>query len=87
MIHNNGSQIVISDALEQVKSNTAIQESIRAIEQVAPNHIMIMQDRTIRKEFLEQQDVVIISLDSWRKQVDAQSVWLNNTPTILIVKP
>lgn len=87
MIHNNGSQIVISDALEQVKSNTVIQESIRAIEQVAPNHIMIMQDRTIRKEFLEQQDVMLISLDSWRKQVDAQSVWLNNTPTILIVKP
>lgn len=87
MIHNNGSQIVISDALEQVKSNIEIQESIRAIEQVAPNHIMIMKERIIGKEFLEQQDLVIISLDSWRKQVDAQSVWLNNTPTILIVKP
>ena len=87
MIHNNGSQIVISDVLEQVKSNITIQESVRAIEQVAPNHIMIMQDRTIRKEFLDQQDLMIISLDSWKKQVDAQSVWLNNTPTILIVKP
>jgi len=87
MIHNNGSQVVISDALEQVKSNIEIQESVRAIEQVAPNHIMIMKDRIIRKEFLEQQDLMIISLDSWRKQVDAQSIWLNNTPTILIVKP
>lgn len=86
LIHNNGSQIVISDATEEVKNTTAIQETIRSIEQVAPNHIMIMQERVIRKEFLAQQDLMIISLDSWRKQIESQSVWLNNTPTILIVK-
>lgn len=87
LIHNNGSQIIISDALDEVKNNTVIQENIRSIEQVAPNHIMLTNDRTIRKELLEHQDLVIISLDSWKKQIDAQSVWLNNTPTILIVKP
>ncbi|MBC7845158.1 MAG: cation:proton antiporter [Flavobacterium sp.] len=87
LIHNNGSQIVISDVLDEVKNNTAIQENIRSIGQVAPNHIMITKERVIEKEFLVQQDLIIISLDSWKKQIDAQSVWLNNTPTILIVKP
>ncbi|SHG52728.1 transporter, CPA2 family [Flavobacterium fluvii] len=86
LIHNNGSQIVISNALDEVKNNTVIQENIRSIEQVAPNHIMLTNERVIGKELLAQQDLVIISLDSWKKQVDAQSVWLNNTPTILIVK-
>jgi hypothetical protein len=47
---------------------------------------MLTNERAIGKELLGQQDLIIISLDSWKKQIDAQSVWLNNTPTILIVK-
>ena len=87
LIHNNGSQIIISDTFDEVKNNTVIQENIRSIEQVAPNHIMMTNDKSIGKELLAQQDLIIISLDSWKKQIDAQSVWLNNTPTVLIVKP
>lgn len=87
LIHNNGSQIIILDALDEVKNNTIIQENIRSIEQVAPNHIMMTGEKAIGKELLAQQDLIIISLDSWKKQIDAQSIWLNNTPTVLIVKP
>lgn len=87
LIHNNGSQVVISETSQEVRGTHSIQEKIRSIEQVAPNHIMMMQERFIRKEFLAQQDLMIISLDSWKKQVESQSVWLNNTPTILIIKP
>lgn len=87
LIHNNGSQVTVLDVMDDVKNNPGFQESVRAIEQIAPSHIMMMQERTIKKEFLEQQDIMIISLDSWKKQVNSQSIWLNNTPTILIVKP
>jgi len=87
LIHNNGSQVVISDALEHIKNHKQLQETIRAIGQIAPNHIMIMEERVIRKEFLAQQDLLLISMDSWKKQIESQSVWLNNTPSILIVKP
>nr|WP_294935772.1 cation:proton antiporter [uncultured Flavobacterium sp.] len=87
LIHNNGSQITVLDAVGQIKSNQGIQETVRSIEQIAPNHIMLSQERTIKKEFLEQHDLMIISLDSWKKQIDSHSVWLNNTPSILIVKP
>ncbi|HSD13614.1 MAG TPA: cation:proton antiporter [Flavobacterium sp.] len=87
LIHNNGSQITVLDAVGQIKNNQAIQETVRAIEQIAPNHIMLTQDRTMKKEFLERQDLMIISLDSWKKQIASQGVWLNNTPSILIVKP
>jgi Kef-type K+ transport system membrane component KefB len=86
LIHNNGSQIVILDAMEHIKNTPEMQEKIRLIEQIAPNHIMMMQERTIRKEFLEQQDLMLISLECWKKQINSQSVWLNNTPSVLIVK-
>jgi hypothetical protein len=87
LIHNNGSQITVLDAAGQIKNNSAIQEGIRSIEQIAPNHIMMMSERTIKKEFLEQQDLMIVSLDSWKKLIDTQSTWLNNTPSVLIIKP
>ncbi|OXA87391.1 cation:proton antiporter [Flavobacterium hercynium] len=87
LINNNGSQITVLDASGEVKNTRDIQETIRSIEQIAPNHIMIMNDRTIKKEFLESQNLMIISLDSWKKLIESQSTWLNNTPSVLILKP
>ncbi|AYN06151.1 MULTISPECIES: cation:proton antiporter [unclassified Flavobacterium] len=87
LINNNGSQITILDASGELKNNREMQESIRSIEQIAPNHIMLMHDRTIKKEFIEHQDLMIISLDSWKKLIESQSTWLNNTPSVLILKP
>jgi len=87
LINNNGSQITVLDAGGEVKNTREIQETIRSIEQIAPNHIMIMNDRTLKKEFLESQDLMIISLESWKKLIESQSIWLNNSPSVLILKP
>lgn len=87
LINNNGSQITVLDASGEVKNTRDIQETIRSIEQIAPNHIMIMKDRTLKKEFLDGQNLMVISLDSWKKLIESQSIWLNNTPSVLILKP
>ncbi|MET3027409.1 cation:proton antiporter [Flavobacterium sp. UW10123] len=87
LINNNGSQITVLDAGGEVKNTREIQETIRSIEQIAPNHIMVMNDRTLKKEFLESQDLMIISLESWKKLIESQSIWLNNSPSVLILKP
>ena len=86
LIHNNGSQITVLDADGHIKKNQKTQEGIRSIEQIAPNHIMMMQERTIKKEFLGNQDLMVISLNSWKKLIDSQSIWLNNVPSVLIIK-
>ncbi|SKC86045.1 cation:proton antiporter domain-containing protein [Ohtaekwangia koreensis] len=86
LIHNAGSQITIIDAAGEVKNNTEIKEAIRAIEQNAPNHITIASDKTIEKEFLQTQDLMLISFDSWKKLIDSRNVWLNSSPTTLIIK-
>ena len=87
LIHNNGFQITVLDVIGQKRNNNEIQEAIRFTEQIAPNHIMMMQETIIKKEFLENQDLMIISLASWKKLIDSQSIWLNNTPSVLIIKP
>lgn len=86
LIHNAGAQVTVLDASGSIKNHPSLRESVRAIEQVSPNHITLLNERKIEKEFLATQDLMLISLESWKKLVDSQSVWLNNAPSTLILK-
>lgn len=85
LIHNSGAQVIVLDAAGQIKNNAEIKEKIRAIEQNAPNHIALQNQQVIEKSFLAQQDLMIISIDSWKKLVETKSVWLSDIPSTLIV--
>jgi len=87
LIRNNNCQVTVLDASGEIKKNTVIKEGIRSIEQKAPNHITLLSERKIEAEFLEKQNLMIISLESWKKLVDSHSIWLNNIPSVLIIKP
>lgn len=84
-IHNSGSQITILDAAGQIKNHIEIKESIKAIEQIAPNHINLLSERVINSEFFRQQDLMLISTASWKRLVDTKSLWLSGIPSTLIL--
>jgi Kef-type K+ transport system membrane component KefB len=86
LIHNNESQIVILDITGVINNNTEFKETIRSIEQSSPNNIAIYDDKKMHEEFLSQQDLMIITLDSWKKAVETESDWLSLTPSTLIIK-
>jgi hypothetical protein len=86
LISNVGSQVTVLDADGSVKNNPEIKETIRSIEHNVPNHIKLLSQRTLEKEFLQEQDLMIISVDSWKKLVESRSTWLNHTPSLLIIK-
>ncbi|MDI1324890.1 MAG: cation:proton antiporter [Algoriphagus sp.] len=85
LINNSESQITLFDAIGKIKNQPATKEAIRSIEQTAPNHITLMNERILDEEFLKSQQLMIISIDSWRKIVDTKSEWLANIPSTLIV--
>jgi len=85
LIHNCGAQVVVLDAAGQVKNNPETQDKIRFIERNVPNHIMLQNQRVVEKTFLQQQDIMIISLMSWQKLVETKSVWLSDIPSTLII--
>ncbi len=85
LIRNSGSQITIVDAEGQIKNNSEIKELIRAIEQFAPNHINLINERVIEKDFLKQNHLMIISANSWKKLIETKSVWLSDIPSTLIL--
>lgn len=87
LIHNNGSRVVILDVSGVIRQNPEMKEAIRSIEQVAPNHIALYNERRIEREFLDQQNLMMISLDSWKKAIASRSIWLSGIPSALIIKP
>ncbi len=86
LIHHNESRVSILDASGVIRQHPEMKETIRSIEQTAPHHIALYNERKIDKEFLEQQDLMLISVESWKNAVETQSVWLSNTPSVLILK-
>jgi len=85
LIRNSGSQITVLDAVGHIKNNSEIKELIRTIEQFAPNHINLVNERIIEKEFLRQNDLMIVSESSWKKLIETKSVWLSDIPSTLIL--
>ncbi|WP_294331458.1 cation:proton antiporter [uncultured Chryseobacterium sp.] len=85
LINNNNSQIIILDAAGQIRNNIEVKEIIRSIEQVAPNHITLYNEKKIEKEFLKSQDLMLISSKSWKNLIDTKSLWLSDIPSTLII--
>ncbi|KMQ60084.1 transporter [Chryseobacterium angstadtii] len=85
LINNNNSQIIILDAAGQIRNNIEVRELIRSIEQVAPNHITLYNDKKIEKEFLNAQDLMLVSSKSWKNLIDSKSLWLSDIPSTLII--
>ena len=85
LLSNSGAQVTLVDAESQIKNHPPIKESIRAIEQIAPNHIQLLAERTIDKAFLQEYDLMIISYESWKTVVDNKTAWVPDIPCTLIL--
>ncbi|WP_394759086.1 cation:proton antiporter [Flavobacterium sp.] len=86
-VYNNNSKVKIIDINNQIENNFLIKNAIQSLEKTYPDNITLVSDYQILKSFLIKQDLMVISLESWKKLVDSQSVWLSNLPSVLIIKP
>lgn len=86
IIYNNNSQITVLDVNGHVKTNFVMTSAISLLEQKYPKNISLVNDKIIKKEFLAKQDLMIISIESWKALVDSRSIWLSRVPSVLIIK-
>jgi Kef-type K+ transport system membrane component KefB len=87
LIYNNNSQITVLDVNGHVKTNFVMKSALDSLEQKYDKNISVVNDKNIKKEFLAKQDLMIISIESWKSLVDSQNVWLSGVPSVLIIKP
>jgi Kef-type K+ transport system membrane component KefB len=86
LIFNNNSKVTILEINNQVKNNFVIESAVISLEKNYPNSISVIKETDMKAGFLAKQDLMIISLESWIKLVDSQSVWLSTVPSVLIIK-
>ncbi|WP_396191982.1 cation:proton antiporter [Flavobacterium sp.] len=86
LIYNSNSKITVLDIEDQVKNNAEIETEIKTLKHTYPENIAVLNENNMKAGFLAQQNLMIISLESWKKLVDSQSVWLSTVPSVLIIK-
>lgn len=86
LIYNNNAQIEILDVNGHVENNFVLKSAVHSLEQKYAKNITLMDDKIIKKEFLAKQDLMVISIESWKNLVDSRSVWLSRVPSVLILK-
>ncbi|QNL50176.1 cation:proton antiporter [Olivibacter sp. SDN3] len=87
LIHNGQVKVTLLDIVGTIKQDVEFKESIRAVQQVAPDHLVWLHKDKMDTEILTTHDLMVISLSSWKRALETRSVWLSKTPSVLIMKP
>lgn len=87
LIYNNDSHVTLLDNNEHTKNNFIVENALSAVQKNYQGNIEVIHPDEINKPFLQQQDLIIFSLETWKKLVDDEVSWLTDIPSVLIVKP
>lgn len=87
LIYNNDSHVTILDNNEHTKNNFIVENALAVLEQNHPDNIEVFHPDQLNKPFLLKQDLIIFSLETWKKLIDDEVSWLTDIPSVLIIKP
>lgn len=85
LIVNNDTVVTVAEGGDG-SGHPALRSAFAGIEAAHPERIR-MGGRTMKRDFLETQDLMLVSLESWKKLVETQSPWLGYVPAVLIIRP
>ena len=86
-VFNSNSKVNIVDVNNQIESNFLIKNALATLDKEFPDTIAIVKEGQTNHSFLVKQDLMLVSLESWKKLVASNSLWLSNLPSVLIIKP
>lgn len=86
LVYNNGSKITLISFNREKNDNQPIHETLMAFKEKYSENVSIESDE-LKAGFFAKQDLMLISLESWKNLVDSQKAWLSNVPSTLIIKP
>ncbi|TRX38477.1 cation/H(+) antiporter [Flavobacterium sp. ZT3R18] len=87
LIYNNDATVTFLDINGHIGSNFVIGSAISSLKEKFPSNIVLDNESILKMEFLEKQDLMMVSLESWKDLLDSRSVWLSGVPSVLIIKP
>jgi hypothetical protein len=85
LINNSEAQVSFCSYNNIIEKTNKLKESVRAIEQIAPNYARVINFNIINSELLQQQSLLIVSYSSWEKILELKPDWLSALPSVLII--
>ena len=88
LIYNSQATVTFLDVNNHVKSNFVLEKAIAALQQTyGADKVTVIREDEMKAGLMAKQDLMMVSLESWKQLVDAQSLWLSTVPSVLILKP
>ncbi len=81
-----GLQVTIMDPSQSVSQHLETGEALNALQEKSPGNVTLLYENVLEKEFLQSNDLMVISLQSWKKAIESHSVWLSYSPSVLIIR-
>jgi hypothetical protein len=79
---NSGSEITINDQ----QGFAEVDREVAYFNTELTGKIKRFEDELIQKDFLDQQDLMLITYESWRVLLENKSDWLDHLPSVLIIR-
>jgi Kef-type K+ transport system membrane component KefB len=76
----------IIDPANSAEKSDGMPEELAALSEIDPERIKLLNENVLEKDFLQRNDLMLISLESWKKAVESRSLWLSNSPSVLILR-
>ncbi|OYU85571.1 MAG: cation/H(+) antiporter [Flavobacterium sp. BFFFF2] len=86
-IENNDANLALFDLVSGQKSNFTLDNALKSLESRYPGRIQKQAGAALSADVLAQNDLLLVSLESWKRMIDAQKEWLPSIPSVLIIKP
>ncbi|MCF0069967.1 cation:proton antiporter [Dyadobacter sp. CY261] len=81
-----GLRMTIMDPSQAVSQHLEVGDALNALLEKSPENVTLLYENALEKDFLKEKDLMVISLESWKKAVESHSVWLSNSPSVLIIR-
>ncbi len=78
-------KISFLDATGQIKNEGEINSIIAELQEKYPSQITILNKRVVNKDFLKDQHLMLTCMENWKQLLDTKSLWLQDTPSTLIL--
>ena len=85
LVANSDSKVSILDAEGHIQYFPELREAVKELEESSDGKVKVLTSQAIEKEFLVDQNLMLLSFESWKKLVDTKSLWLSDIPSTLII--
>ena len=87
IVYNQGAHVTLLDVGDVFQQSPEMLATVRALEQASPDRLKLQLTPNPDHAFPTGQDLMLISIESWKRNVEKQRKWLADAPSTLIMRP